>query len=126
MNFFNKLICLSLFFVLTGASWLDLDSTVDYSLNQKIDVMGLDGEPLVYKTGSNLQFIDSTKLILNAWLYRFELSDCSTPERTSDLELLTDMNSDYEYGVLIEENCLINIFLVTEDLSKEAIVSPKQ
>jgi len=88
--------------------------------------MGLDGEPLVYKTGSNLQFIDSTKLILNAWLYRFELSDCSTPERTSDLELLTDMNSDYEYGVLIEENCLINIFLVTEDLSKEAIVSPKQ
>jgi len=126
LNFFNKLICLSLFFVLTGASWLDLDSTVDYSLNQKIDVMGLDGEPLVYKTGSNLQFIDSTKLILNAWLYRFELSDCSTPERTSDLELLTDMNSDYEYGVLIEENCLINIFLVTEDLSKEAIVSPKQ
>lgn len=115
-----------MFFVLTGASWLDLDSTVDYSLNQKIDVMGLDGEPLVYKTGSELQFIDSTKLILNAWLYRFELSDCATPERTSDLELLTDMNSDYEYGALIEENCLINIFLVTEDLSKEAIVSPKQ
>lgn len=115
-----------LFFVLTAASWLDLDSTVDYSLNQNIDVMGLDGEPLVYKTGSELQFIDSTKLILNAWLYRFELRDCTTPERTSDLELLTDMNSDYEYGVLIEENCLINIFLVTEDLSKEAIVSPKQ
>lgn len=118
--------CLSLFFVLTGASWLDLDSAVEYKLNQKIDVMGLDGEPLVYKSGSELQFIDSTKLILNAWLYRFELRDCIAPERTSDLELLTDMNSEYEYGVLIEENCLINIFLVTEDLAKEALVSPKK
>lgn len=126
MNFLNKLTCVMLFFILTGASWLDLTTTLDYSLNQKIDVMGLDGQPLVFTSGTDLQFIDSTKLILNAWLYRFELRDCATPERTSDLELLTDMNSDYEYGVLIEENCLINIFLVTEDLSKEAIVSPKQ
>lgn len=125
MNLLNKLICLLFFFVLTGASWLDLDTSVDYSLNQKIDVLGLDGEPLVYGAGQELQFIDSTKLILNAWLYRFELRDCLRPERTSDLELLTEISSHYEYGVLIEENCLINIFLVTEDLSKEAIVSPK-
>jgi len=35
--FFNKLITLLLlFFVLTGASWLDIDSTVDYLSNEAI------------------------------------------------------------------------------------------
>tara|TARA_R110002049_G_scaffold117739_1_gene271397 strand:- start:86 stop:466 length:381 start_codon:yes stop_codon:yes gene_type:complete len=126
LKYLKLTLILPFFFILTGASWLDLDTTVDYKLNQKIDVMGLDGEPLVYTAGSELQFIDSSKLILNAWLYRFEKIDCAAPERTSDLELLADMNNAYEYGILIEENCLVNIFLVTEDLNKEAIVNPKK
>tara|TARA_R110000868_G_scaffold315755_1_gene576639 strand:- start:375 stop:749 length:375 start_codon:yes stop_codon:yes gene_type:complete len=117
------LIAILAFSFLTGASWLDLEIDQSLELNQKIDLIATDGAPYVLASGTKLRFVESMKLILNAWLYVFEQESCTNLGRRSELELLTHTNEDYEYGVELDDNCMVNIFLVTEDLYKDAIVT---
>tara|TARA_R110000868_G_scaffold70988_4_gene208317 strand:+ start:404 stop:778 length:375 start_codon:yes stop_codon:yes gene_type:complete len=111
------------FLFLTSASWLDLETDTSVTLNQKIDLIALDGAPYVLPAATKLRFVESMKLILNAWLYVFEQESCTDLGRQTDLELLAHTSEDYEYGVELDDNCMVNIFLVTEDLYKEPIVT---
>lgn len=118
------LLLISSFLLLTGASWLDLETQSSTKLNQKIDLLDADGVPYVLEVGSRLRFLYSTRLVLNAWLFQFEQEDCIDLGRSTDLELLTHTTEDYEYGVELDSECMVNIFLVTEDLYRSPIVSP--
>lgn len=111
---------------LTGAAWVDLDVDEVSVLTQKIDVDGNDGKPYVVPAGTEVRLVERYPLVLNAWLYRFEREMCEDIGRTVDLLLVEHNEVGYEYGVEIEENCALNIFLVTEDLYSDSIAAPKK
>lgn len=111
---------------LTGAAWVDLDVDEVSVLTQKIDVDGNDGTPYVVPAGTEVRLVERYPLVLNAWLYRFEREICEDIGRTVDLLLVEHNEEGYEYGVEIEENCALNIFLVTEDLYSDSIAAPKK
>ncbi|MBH46892.1 MAG: hypothetical protein CME71_01835 [Halobacteriovorax sp.] len=120
----KKLLIATLAFTfLTGASWLDLEVDHSVELNQKIDLIATDGAPYVLPAGTKLRFVESMKLVLNAWLYIFEQESCTDLGRSTELELLAHTTEEYEYGVELDDNCMVNVFLVTQDLYKEPIVT---
>ncbi len=111
--------------LLTGASWVDLDTDVPLILNQKISVTGSDGLPYVVPADTELVLTERYLLVLNAWLYRFERSDCDADYgRSAGLVLHPHAHANYEYGIEIEEDCALNIFLLTEELNGPAIADP--
>lgn len=120
------LVLLATTFILTGASWVDLETDEVSVLTQKIDVIADDGAPYVIPAGTEVRLVERYPLVLNAWLYRFEREICEDIGRTVDLLLVEHNEEGYEYGVEIEENCALNIFLVTEDLYSDSIAAPKK
>lgn len=120
------LVLLATTFILTGASWVDLETDEVSVLTQKIDVNADDGAPYVIPAGTEVRLVERYPLVLNAWLYRFEREICEDIGRTVDLLLVEHSEEGYEYGVEIEENCALNIFLVTEDLYSDSIAVPKK
>lgn len=117
------ILLLTFSFILTGASWVDLEVDEVSVLTQKIDVDATDGAPYTIASGEKVRLIERYPLVLNAWLYRFERLECNDQGRSVDLLLVEHNTEHYEYGVEIEENCDLNIFLVTEDLYRDSIAT---
>lgn len=119
------LLIVSAWFFLTGASWVDLYTDEPLVLNQKIDVIATDGQPYTIPAGTELVLTERYLLVLNAWLYRFERADCGNDYgRAVDLILYPHERANYEFGVEIDEDCALNIFLLTEELNGPAIADP--
>jgi len=120
----KKLFLLSLLPLLFSFSWVELDTDESLFLKQSLKLEDTVGRSITLREGDVYKLTERYLLVLNAWLYRFEKEQCDEPNREVDLVLVPHERDSYEFGVNVEEGCVLNIFLLTEELNRLSIFKP--
>jgi hypothetical protein len=102
-------------------AWNDLaymDQGEQLSLQEKIIFPNLLIAPYTPATLESFEY-----LFYGAYLAVFNLTDCSYPKSTTELELFISRLYRYEYGAALEEDCRLRIYITRDELAHPALFS---
>jgi hypothetical protein len=107
-----------------GLPWTDLKEGSQFYSVEPISIELESGETFNIDKESQLDFKGWVSLLHGVLLYEFHQKRCEVPEATSSLELYTLTPDQYEIGIQIDQNCLIQFFIMTYEQNLLSPLTP--